>query len=108
MFTRAIVRPPAPNFFQGLTTVFLGKPDYEIALRQHEAYCAALEDCGLTLMRLEVDERYPDSCFVEDTGIVTERIPVLARPGAPSREGEVESMRRALAEVFSSLAEIAP
>jgi dimethylargininase len=108
MFTRAIVRPPAPNFSQGLTTVFLGAPDYKVALWQHEAYCAVLEACGLTLMKLEADERYPDSCFVEDTAIVTERVQVLTRPGAPSREGEVETMRGALAECFSSVPEIRP
>ncbi len=52
MFTRAIVRPPAPNFADGLTTVDLGPPDYQRALKQHEDYCAALERCGLTLIRL--------------------------------------------------------
>ena len=74
MFTRAIVRPPAPNFSEGLTTAGLGEPDYELALRQHEAYCAALEQCGLTVTRLEADARYPDSCFVEDTAIVLHRM----------------------------------
>jgi len=69
MFTRAIVRAPAPNFSEGLTTVGLGKPDYSRALAQHEAYCAALEKCGLTVIKLETDTRYPDSCFVEDTAV---------------------------------------
>src|SRR5712692_11344900 len=70
MFTRAIVRPPAPNFAQGLTTSRLGAPNYERALRQHEAYCAALEQCGLTLTRLPPDPNYPDSTFVEDTAVL--------------------------------------
>jgi len=69
MFTRAIVRAPAPNFSEGLTTVGLGKPDHSRALAQHEAYCAALEKCGLTVIKLETDTRYPDSCFVEDTAV---------------------------------------
>ena len=108
MFSKAIVRPPAPNFAEGLTTAGLGPPDYQRALKQHEAYCAALERCGLTLSRLDVDPDYPDSCFVEDTAIVIPefalqcaRVPtptrvVLTRPGAASRTGEVESMRAAL------------
>ncbi|SRR6266705_3019251 len=108
MFTRAIVRPPAPNFSKGLTTVFLGKPDYEAALRQHDAYCAALEHCGLTVTRLEPDERYPDSCFVEDAAILTGRGAVLTRPGAASRVGEIEGVRGALAQFFPSLREIGP
>jgi dimethylargininase len=103
MFTRAIVRPPAPNFSQGLTSAGLGAPDYERALEQHEAYCSALMQCGLRIIALAPDENYPDSTFVEDTAVLTDRYAVLMRPGAPSRAGEVASMRRALAEFFPDL-----
>jgi dimethylargininase len=108
MFSKAIVRPPAPNFAEGLTTAGLGPPDYVRALKQHEAYCAALERCGLTLIRLDADPNYPDSCFAEDTAIVIPefafqcaRVPtptrvVLTRPGAATRTGEVDNMRTAL------------
>lgn len=103
MFTRAIVRPPAPNFSQGLTTGGPGTPDYERALKQHKAYCAALTQCGLRIIALATDENYADSTFVEDTAVLTDRYAVLTRPGAPSRAGEVASMRRALAEFFPDL-----
>ncbi len=106
MFTRAIVRPPAPNSSEGLTTADLGAPNYQRALEQHEDYSAALEQCGLTLIRLEADPQHPDSTFVEDTAVlVTHYVDgrshpltqvVLTRPGAPNRSGEVESMRRVL------------
>jgi dimethylargininase len=102
MFTRAIVRPPASNFAEGLTTAGLGAPNYERALEQHQAYCAALEQCGLILTRLEPDPDYPDSTFVEDTAVLTARCALLARPGATSRAGEVASVRDALATVFPS------
>jgi dimethylargininase len=46
MFTRAIVRTPGPNFAEGLTTSELGRPDYQLALQQHEAYCAAWNDAA--------------------------------------------------------------
>ncbi len=88
MFTRAIVRPPGANFADGLTGVDLGKPDYELALAQHEAYCRTLEACGLSLIRLPPDERYPDSTFVEDTAVLTARGVVITQPGA------AESTRR--------------
>ena len=39
MFKHAIVRLPGPDFAQGLTTVDLGAPDYQEALRQHGRYC---------------------------------------------------------------------
>ncbi len=116
MFTRAIVRPPAPNFSQGLTTSRLGAPNYERALKQHEAYCAALEQCGLTLTRLPPDPNYPDSTFVEDTAVVIRHAVrgrshpltqvVLTRPGARSRLGEVASISKVLADFFASLSEI--
>ncbi len=114
MFTKAIVRPPAPNFSEGLTTVGpevgLGRPQFERAVEQHAAYCAALEQCGLTLTRLEPDPNYPDSTFVEDTAILTERFngpskgcAVISWPGAPSRRGEVMHMRTVLADFYSEL-----
>ncbi|MBA3534814.1 MAG: N(G),N(G)-dimethylarginine dimethylaminohydrolase [Ardenticatenales bacterium] len=106
MFTRAIIRPPAANFAEGLTTVDLGVPDYQRTLEQHERYCAALEQCGLTLTRLEADARYPDSTFVEDTAILTERCAILTRPGAESRAGEVEAMREVLAAFYPTLSAI--
>jgi dimethylargininase len=70
MFTKAIVRPPCARFAEGLRTVEMGAPDCARAIRQHAAYCAALERCGLTLTRLDADERYPDSTFVEDTAVI--------------------------------------
>lgn len=106
MFTKAIVRPPAPNFAEGLTTADLGIPNYKRAFAQHEDYCAALEQCGLTLTRLAADPRHPDSTFVEDTAVLTGKCSVLTKPGAPSRTGEVESMREVLADFFPSLGEI--
>ena len=101
--TKAIVRPPGANFAEGLTTAQLGMPVYPRALEQHEAYCATLEQCGLTLMRLEADERYPDSTFVEDTAVLTGRCAIPARPGAASRVGEVVGIQKVLAQFYSEL-----
>jgi dimethylargininase len=103
MFTRAIVRPPAPNFAEGLTTAALGKPDYQLALKQHEAYCAALERCGLTLFGLGAEPNHPDSTFVEDVAILTERCAIVTRPGAPTRRDEVKSMRPFVSPFFPSV-----
>src|ERR1700674_2680033 len=108
MFTRAIVRPPAPNFAEGLTTADLGAPNYQRALKQHKDYCGALEQCGLTLIRLEADRPYPDSTFVEDTAVLTREYAILARPGAPSRTGEVARIRDVLADFYPSLFSIQP
>lgn len=106
MFRRAIVRPPAGNFADGLTTVDLGVPDVAKALEQYARYCEALERCGLELVRLPADPRYPDSTFVEDTAILTARGAILTRPGAPSREGEVAGIEEAVSRFFPELARI--
>jgi dimethylargininase len=105
-FTRAIVRPPSSNFADGLTSVALGTPDFALVLEQHARYCDALERCGLTLTRLPEDRAHPDSTFVEDTAILSERCNVLTRPGAVSRAGEVASMRTALGSMGIAFKEI--
>jgi dimethylargininase len=106
VFTKAIVRAPAPNFAEGLTTAYLGAPDYTRALTQHEAYCAALERCGLTVIRLKADPLHPDSTFVEDTAVLTAQGAILARPGAPSRAHEVTSIKKVLTESYPSMLSI--
>ena len=105
-FTKAIVRPPSPNFAAGLTSVDLGQPDYELALRQHEAYCGALQQCGLTLTRLAPDDGYPDATFVEDTALLTSHGVVITRPGADSRRGEIEAIEPVLRRFYPSIVSI--
>lgn len=95
-FTHALVRPPADTFASGITTAGLGAPDLALALEQHRAYCRALERLGLSLVRLEPDPDHPDSTFVEDTAVLTPRGAIIARPGAPSRAGEVAAVEAAL------------
>jgi dimethylargininase len=106
MFTKAIVRLPASNFADGLTTVSLGTPDFATTIAQHQRYCDVLRECGLTLTHLDADPRYPDSTFVEDVAILTERGAIMTRPGANSRAGEVAHMRRVLPAFYPALAEI--
>ena len=96
MHSKAIVRRPGRNFANGITTTNLGKPVYEKALEQHAAYCDALERCGVELIILEADERYPDGCFVEDTAIVNGKVAVITHPGAASRRGEEVEISRVL------------
>jgi dimethylargininase len=83
------------------------------ALEQHAAYCAALDQCGLTVIRLEPDPNHPDSTFVEDTAILAEgfderskRFAMITRPGAPSRRGEVAKMRSVVTDFYSEILSI--
>jgi dimethylargininase len=93
MFRNAIVRIPASSLVHGLTTsAHLGKPDYQLALAQHEQYVHALTQCGLEVTVLPALEHYPDSCFVEDVALLTETSALLTRPGASTRQGEVKEI----------------
>ena len=49
MFSHALLRLPGENLASGLTDANEGTPDVAIALAQHQSYCEALADCGLSL-----------------------------------------------------------
>ena len=107
--SRAVVCPPASSFANGLTSSgALGRPHLPEALYQHQQYCRALAECGLAITALHPDEAYPDGTFVEDTAVVAEQVAVLARPGAPSRAGEVSAVGAALRDLTSALEWIEP
>jgi len=101
-FTRALVRRPARSLIEGITSSpELGVPNYELALKQHDDYIAALEACGLDVTVLEALEDYPDSCFTEDTAVLTERCAVITNPGAVARRAEAHLMLPAIQDFFS-------
>ncbi len=88
MYTCAIVRPPAENCGQGLTTAGLGPPDPALFLAQHRAYVETLRLLGLQIIELAPEPDFPDAHFVEDTAVVVPELAVIARPGAAARRGE--------------------
>jgi len=103
MFKNVIVRKPAKSMIDGITSApELGKPDYELAVKQHDAYIEALKQCGVTVTELEALEEYPDACFVEDVAVLTRKCAIITNPGAPSRNGEkayiVEVIRKFYAD----------
>ncbi|BDQ34664.1 dimethylarginine dimethylaminohydrolase family protein [Pseudodesulfovibrio portus] len=98
MFTKAITRRPGPEVVDGITSQNLGKPDFELALRQHDAYVQTLRDLGLAVTVLDAEPGYPDCCFVEDTAVVCPEVAVLTPLGAPSRQGEQKTIAPELAK----------
>nr|WP_321255010.1 arginine deiminase family protein [uncultured Pseudodesulfovibrio sp.] len=97
MFTHAITRRPSEEMVNGITSASLGKPDFQLALKQHEAYCQVLIHLGLDVTVLDAEPGFPDCCFVEDTAVVCEEVAVVTPLGAPSRQGEQESIEPILA-----------
>jgi dimethylargininase len=74
--------------------------DVKLARSQHAEYCAALATAGVTVETLPADERYPDSCFMQDPAMVIGGRGIICRMGAESRRGEEEAAAEALAGRF--------
>jgi dimethylargininase len=106
IFSGAIVRAVPETIDAGITSANLGKPDYERACEQHDRYVGALEKCGLKVTVLDADERYPDSVFIEDTAVVTDRCAIIANPGAASRRGEVHEVEEVLSGLYEDVERI--
>ena len=107
MFKYAITRKPGVNFADGLTQAQLGSPSYEGITEQHRAYVATLKKQGLKVTDLEPLDEYPDAYFVEDPVVVTPDVAVITIPGAPSRQGEQDSLVPHL-EPFREIAHVQP
>lgn len=102
MFKNVIVRRPGKSLVEGITSApELGKPNFELALKQHDAYIKALESCGVKVTVLDALEEYPDSCFVEDTGVLTSNCAIISNPGASTRKGESALMIENIKKFYS-------
>ncbi|SEF70146.1 dimethylargininase [Nonomuraea solani] len=96
----ALVRKPGSRLAEGIVTHIEREPvDHERALVQHDAYVEALAAHGWRPVHVPVAEDLPDSPFVEDTVVVSGRVAVLTRPGAPERRPEVESVAAVVREL---------
>ena len=102
MFTRAITRKPCRALIDGISTAMFGegKPDYEAAVAQHAAYVETLKGLGLAVTVLEGDERFPDSCFVEDPAVVMEECAIVTNPATDSRRDEKIEMEEVLKRFY--------
>lgn len=103
MFNKAIVRTPGNSVMDGITSQEMGKPDYELALRQHKEYIEALELSGVKVHKLGAEEVFPDSCFVEDVAVVVGEDAIVTRPGASTRQHEIERIKSLIEETFNDV-----
>ncbi len=107
MIQHALVRPPGESFVRAISTS--GAPiDVALARAQHVEYRQALAAAGVQVEVLPPDERYPDSCFMQDPALVIAGTAIIARPGAASRRGEEDSAAEALAGRFPQVRIVLP
>ena len=103
MFKNAIVRRPGRSLVNGITSApELGKPEYRIAIKQHDDYIEALKFCGVEVTVLQADERFPDSCFVEDVAVCTKNFSMIAKPGTSSRRGEEKEIIEVIKKFYNN------
>lgn len=106
IITHALVRPPGASFARAISSS-QAAIDVALAQAQHAEYRQALAAAGVQVEVLPPDERYPDSCFMQDPALVIRGQAIIARPGAASRQGEEDALAQALAGRFP-LARIVP
>jgi len=76
---------------------YLGRPDFAGAVAEYEGFLALLESLRVEVHLVPADpETGPDSIYVRDAAVVSDRGAVLCRMGKPAREGEPAAAERAL------------
>jgi dimethylargininase len=104
---RALTHKVSPRIAEcALTFIDRSPIDFQLAVRQHEDYCAALSRLGVIVTELSGNESYPDACFVEDTAIVVDELAVICSMGVASRRGETKLIERELSR-YREIAHIA-
>ena len=89
---KALVHIVSPKINDCELTYLERKPiDFELAVRQHEAYCEFLRKHGFEIIQLSASDDHPDSVFIEDTAVVFDEIAVITNPGVESRRGEINA-----------------
>jgi dimethylargininase len=91
----ALVRP-VPSSYEHCVRSNTEKICVELAMRQHNEYCKALQRLGLKLIWIERDDSLPDSCFVEDTALVLAEKAIICNMNLASRAPEVAGVAKVL------------
>lgn len=104
---RLLVRRPSPHLADGeLTHLERVEVDPELALAQWAAYVGVFRSRGWHIVEVDASDGHPDGVFIEDAVVVFDDLAVLCRAGAPSRRGEVASVRATVEDLGLELAEI--
>ncbi|XP_058494494.1 N(G),N(G)-dimethylarginine dimethylaminohydrolase 1 [Solea solea] len=97
LYTHAIVRRIPASLAKEALRTSEAEVDVDKARGEHDAYVEVLRTrLGLDVVDLPADESFPDCVFVEDAAVVCGDTALITRPGAESRRGETEAMKRAL------------
>ena len=102
----AVTRAISPTLADCELTHLAREPiDVAHAVAEHGRYEDALRSCGARVVRAAPEPDLPDAVFVEDAAVAFDEVAVIARPGAPTRRGETESLA-ALLSAYRPIARI--
>ncbi len=90
-----LVKRPGAAFAHGFddpAVGFLHEVDLATAQRQHDALCSILAELGATVHELGREVSSPDSVYVFDPMLVTNRGAIPLRSGKPNRQAEHEAL----------------
>src|SRR5690242_2554381 len=105
---RALVRRPGPRLDEGLVTHIERSPiDLDLALRQWDAYVAALCEEGWQPIEVAPADDCPDAVFVEDTVVMYGDLAVITRPRADERKPETTAVEETLRDLGYPIVRIA-
>ena len=94
---RALTCAPPTSFDQAISASGSASTiDVALARQQHTRYVEALRGCGIEVLELQPDIRFPDCCFVEDQVVVADELALITRSAQLSRRGEADAVRSAL------------
>jgi dimethylargininase len=103
----ALIRPPGDSYVNAISSRHM-PIDLSVARAQHREYSQALTAAGFSVETLPPDERYPDSCFMQDSALVIGGQAIIARLGALSRSGEEKDIASRLEPLFPLASIAAP
>jgi arginine deiminase len=76
---------------------YVDRPDYEVAIKEHEAFAEILRAAGAEVLFLDFDRRTGlDSIYTHDPGIISDAGAILFQTGKELRRGEGHAMEEAL------------
>lgn len=70
--------------------------DVDTAVKQHRTYVSLLERVVERVTFVPLEGCFPDSVYIEDVAVITGEHALVTCPGAPSRQGEVAGIQKAL------------
>jgi len=97
LYDSIFVRPPGNGYSQCVSTnPERDKIDVTLAKRQHAEYVSVLKESGAKVFELPILEKFPDSVFAYDPGLLGKKTCVIGRFGEKSRRGEEGALAKDL------------